>query len=93
MVEEIYLLLNPTGLEVTRIPSTHIPVVRISHLSARRAEKHHPSLAATIQLCTKTEEQHKPWWAVNHLCHLPFKDKESESQSDELTHGRAVCLW
>lgn len=32
MVEEIHLLLNPTGLEVTHKPSTDIPVVRTSHL-------------------------------------------------------------
>ena len=47
---EIHLLLNPTGLEVTHKPSTDIPVVRTSHLSARSAEKCHPCLAATTQL-------------------------------------------
>lgn len=50
MMEEIRLLLNLTGLEVTHILSTDIPVVRTSHLSARSAGKCHLCLAATTQL-------------------------------------------
>lgn len=95
MVEEIHLLLNPTGLEVIHIPSTHIPAVRTSHLSARSAEKCHPYLVATLQLCTKMEDQNKPWRAVSHLCHHHFRIKNlnlremNSPKAEQFVYGSA----